>query len=192
MSNICFSFLTLFSGRDGEEGGDAKWRVGEMKSQFHQHFTVHTAFEPGDLHRLYWHTQRRAWGRKFGHNFYSQFHQHFTHKFFVQMLFQQLFSSYMYVVKAAKTTFVRKICVYNVDEIDTCTYVTFLYSIILSVQTNNSKISSFPIQKNPKTTFQTCRFPFQSSLKCFKNIDEVFKFKINQNLFLSKFAACLS
>ncbi len=33
-----------------------------------------------------------------------QFHQHLTRKFFVQMLFRQLFSSYMYVVKAAEMT----------------------------------------------------------------------------------------
>jgi len=30
-----------------------------------------------------------------------------------------VFSSYMYIAKAAKTTFVRKICMFNVDEIDT-------------------------------------------------------------------------
>jgi len=47
-----------------------------------------------------------------------QFHQHFTYEFSVQALFQQLFSSYMYVEKAAKTTFIRKICTENVDEID--------------------------------------------------------------------------
>jgi len=40
----------------------------------------------------------------------SQFHQRFTYKFFVRTLFRQLFSSYMYVEKAAKTTFVQKIC----------------------------------------------------------------------------------
>jgi hypothetical protein len=39
-------------------------------------------------------------------------------EFFVQTLFRQLFSSYMYVVKAAKTMFVRKMCAYNVDEIE--------------------------------------------------------------------------
>ncbi len=44
----------------------------------------------------------------------SQFHKRYTHKFFVQ-----LFSSYMYIVKAAKTTFIREICTFNVDEIDT-------------------------------------------------------------------------
>jgi len=38
----------------------------------------------------------------------SQFHQHFTDEFFVRTLFWQLFSSYMYVVKAAKTTFGQK------------------------------------------------------------------------------------
>ncbi len=47
-----------------------------------------------------------------------QFHQHYRHKFFIRTLFQQLFSSYMYVVKAAKKTFVQKICTFNVDEID--------------------------------------------------------------------------
>ncbi len=41
---------------------------------------------------------------------YSQFHQHFTRKLFVQTLLRQLFSSYMYIEKAAKTTFVQKIC----------------------------------------------------------------------------------
>jgi len=40
--------------------------------------------------------------------------------FFIRTSFWQLFSSYMYVEKAAKTTFIRKICVYKVDEIDTC------------------------------------------------------------------------
>jgi len=47
-----------------------------------------------------------------------QFHQRYTREFFVWMLFWQLFSSYMYVVKAAKTTFVQKIRAFNVDEID--------------------------------------------------------------------------
>ncbi len=41
---------------------------------------------------------------------YGQFHQHFTHKVFAQMLFWQLFSSYMYEEKAAKMTFIWKIC----------------------------------------------------------------------------------
>jgi len=40
----------------------------------------------------------------------SQFHQHFSNKFFVPTSFWQLFSSYMYIEKAAKTIFVRKIC----------------------------------------------------------------------------------
>ncbi len=34
------------------------------------------------------------------------------------MSFWQLFSSYMYVVKAAETTFVQKIHTFNVDKID--------------------------------------------------------------------------
>jgi len=38
----------------------------------------------------------------------SQFHQHFTYEFFVRTLFRQLFSSYMYVEKAAATSFVQK------------------------------------------------------------------------------------
>jgi hypothetical protein len=37
------------------------------------------------------------------------------------MSFRQLFSSYISVEKAAKTTFVRKRRVFNVDEIDTWT-----------------------------------------------------------------------
>jgi len=37
--------------------------------------------------------------------------------FFVRKSFWQLLSSYMYIVKAAETTFVRKICMFNVDEI---------------------------------------------------------------------------
>jgi len=39
-----------------------------------------------------------------------KFHQRFTREFFVRMLFWQLFSCYMYIEKAAKMTFVRKIC----------------------------------------------------------------------------------
>jgi len=41
------------------------------------------------------------------------------YKYFARTLFRQLFSSYMYVEKAAETTFIRKICKLNVDEIDT-------------------------------------------------------------------------
>jgi len=40
----------------------------------------------------------------------SQFHQHFKYKFFIQMLFWQLFASYMYIEKAAEATFVQTIC----------------------------------------------------------------------------------
>ncbi len=49
---------------------------------------------------------------------WCQFHQHYMCQFFVQTLFWQLFSSYMYVVKAAKTTFIQKTRAYKVDEID--------------------------------------------------------------------------
>jgi len=42
------------------------------------------------------------------------------------MSFWQLFSSYMYEVKAAETTFVRKIRTFNIDEIDTRSTVKFL------------------------------------------------------------------
>jgi len=52
-----------------------------------------------------------------------QFHQRYAYKFFVRMLFQQLFSSYMYVEKAAKMMFVRKIRANDVDEIDTGCHV---------------------------------------------------------------------
>jgi len=47
-----------------------------------------------------------------------QFHQRYTGEVFVHTLFRQLFSSYMYVVKAAKMTLVQKTHAYNVDEID--------------------------------------------------------------------------
>jgi len=50
---------------------------------------------------------------------YSQFHQHFMCRFFVWTLFWQLFYSYMHVEKAAETTVAQKICMFNVDEIDT-------------------------------------------------------------------------
>jgi len=40
----------------------------------------------------------------------SDYHQHFNNKFFVRSLFWQLFSSYMYVEKAAEMMFVQKIC----------------------------------------------------------------------------------
>jgi len=39
--------------------------------------------------------------------------------FLYECHFGSFFSSYMYVVKAAKMTFVRVICTFNVDEIDT-------------------------------------------------------------------------
>ncbi len=39
--------------------------------------------------------------------------------FLYEHCFGSFFSSYMYIEKAAKTTLVRKICTYNVDEIDT-------------------------------------------------------------------------
>jgi hypothetical protein len=63
---------------------------------------------PNELHYFQYHMD----------DFRCQFYQHFTHKFFVQRLFRQLFSSYMYVEKAAEMTFVQKICTQNVVEID--------------------------------------------------------------------------
>jgi len=47
-----------------------------------------------------------------------QFLQRFAREFFIRTLFWQLFSCYMYIEKAAKTTFVQKINTSNVDEID--------------------------------------------------------------------------
>jgi len=38
--------------------------------------------------------------------------------YFVRTSFRQLFSSYMYVVKAAETTYVQKIRTLNIDEMD--------------------------------------------------------------------------
>ncbi len=45
------------------------------------------------------------------------------------MLFRQLFSSYMYVDKAAKMTFLWKIRTQNVDEIDTWAAAIFGLSL---------------------------------------------------------------
>ncbi len=47
-----------------------------------------------------------------------QFHQRYEHKNFVRKSFWQLFSSYMYIEKAAKMMFVWKICAHYIDEID--------------------------------------------------------------------------
>jgi len=61
--------------------------------------------------------------------------------FFVQMSFWQLFSSYMYVVKASETTFVRKICTFNVDEIDIwCQYHQHFFKQTLSINSFNSLV----------------------------------------------------
>ncbi len=72
---------------------------------------------------------------------YSQFHQHFTYKVFVRISFWQLFCSYMYVVKAAKTTFVRKNRMFNVDEIDTWKKKQehWITSIYLQIKTRSHK-----------------------------------------------------
>jgi len=51
-------------------------------------------------------------------HFRRQFHQCFLRIFLYKRRFGSFFSSYVYVEKAAKTTFVRKICTFNVDEID--------------------------------------------------------------------------
>jgi len=50
--------------------------------------------------------------------FLCQFHKRYTREFFVCMLFRQLFSSDMYVLKAAKTMFIQIIRAFNIDEID--------------------------------------------------------------------------
>jgi len=47
-----------------------------------------------------------------------QFHQHFYGQIFCTNIVSAAFSSYTYVEKAAETTFVQKICTFNVDEID--------------------------------------------------------------------------
>jgi len=52
----------------------------------------------------------------------DSFHGSISSTFYVQIVHTNVisaaFSSYMYIVKAAKTTFIRKICTFNVDEID--------------------------------------------------------------------------
>ncbi len=57
--------------------------------------------------------------------------------FLYERWFWQLFSSYMYVVKAAKMTFVRKICTFNVDEINTCLPKMCLVSHIFTYFVSN-------------------------------------------------------
>ncbi len=51
--------------------------------------------------------------------------------FLYKLHFGSSFSIYMYIVKAAETTFVRKICTFNIDEIDTW---CFIVSIIPSIE----------------------------------------------------------
>jgi len=55
--------------------------------------------------------------RRRSSNFWGQFHQRETYEFFVRMYVSAAFSKYM---QLEKTTFVRKICTFHVDEIDTC------------------------------------------------------------------------
>jgi len=62
----------------------------------------------------------------------SQFHQRYMREFFIHTLFQQLFSTYMYVVKAAETTFVQKIFTFNVDKFDTWKKKAFPKKVRLS------------------------------------------------------------
>jgi len=69
--------------------------------------------------------------------FRRQFHQRYMREFFIRKLFWQLFSSYVYVVKAAETTFVQKICTFNVDEID----YRFRDSTTFTSATNSSPTS---------------------------------------------------
>ncbi len=59
---------------------------------------------------------------------------------FVRTLFQHLFSSYMYVVKAAKMTFVRKICTFNVDEIDTWSQINQHLKIFVCQRNRKHKL----------------------------------------------------
>ena len=65
-----------------------------------------------------------------GFSGWNQFHQHLTHKFFVPMSFRQLFSSYMYVEKAAKTTFVRKILMMKLTPCKLCIEWTSRESLV--------------------------------------------------------------
>ncbi len=67
-----------------------------------------------------------------------QFHQLYTCTFCVQTLFWQLFSSYMYIEKSAKMTYVRKICTLNVDEIDSRIALNHTFLTVYSANHNNS------------------------------------------------------
>jgi hypothetical protein len=67
---------------------------------------------------------------------WCQFHQHLYVQIFCTNVVSAAISSYMYVVKAAETTFVRKIHIFNIDEIDTSEksseILTFLTNINIS------------------------------------------------------------
>jgi len=64
----------------------------------------------------------------------GQFYQQYTRKFFLRTSFWQLFSSYMYIEKVAKTTFVQRRRAKNVDEIDPwCVKYYFLYLIMIPI-----------------------------------------------------------
>jgi len=60
------------------------------------------------------------WNITQGVNFINVLHTNFLY----ERRFGSFFSSYMYAVKAAKTTFVPKTCAYNVDEIDGRTFTS--------------------------------------------------------------------
>ncbi len=93
--------------------------------------------------------------------FRCQFHQHFTYKSFVRMLFWQLFLCTCNYRKAAETTFIQKMLVYNIDKIDgrtdkckeyTLTTMWYLRSVIEVVRIVPKYIGAnveryFPVQK---------------------------------------------
>jgi len=70
-------------------------------------------------------------------SFYSnrcQFHQRFMHKFFVRKSFRQLFSSYMYVEKAAKTMFIQKMLLKLTPTVSTTSKECFTCKIKFTLQ----------------------------------------------------------
>ncbi len=88
--------------------------------------------------------------------------------FFVRTLFWQLFSSYMYVVKAAKTMFVQKIWTFNVDEIDTFGYAWWKTTLMLIKSSIVSKIGT-PQSFTNKRSIIYLLFPKRVSYKWIKN-----------------------
>ncbi len=80
---------------------------------------------------------QHEWAWRFepaGVNFINVKHANFLY----ERYFDSFFSSNMYIVKAAETTFVQKICTFNVDEIDTCPRLAKFFCLTASLMRSTS------------------------------------------------------